>query len=83
MSPRSITYSVYQLRRSRLKSASPLAAAENVQRLSAAPLTQHHCITIRIEGPSLRAGAATDALAPTAPSRAPKRAPTPTAQNSQ
>ena len=44
---------------------------------------QHHCITIRIEGPSLRAGTAPDALAPKAPSRAPKRAPTPTAQNSQ
>jgi DNA replication protein DnaC len=44
---------------------------------------QHHGITIRIEGPSLRASTAPDALAPTAPSSAPKRAPTPTAQKSQ
>jgi len=44
---------------------------------------QHHCITIRIEGPSLRASAATDAPAQTVISRAPKRATTPNAQNSR
>jgi DNA replication protein DnaC len=44
---------------------------------------QHHCITIRIEGPSLRASTATDAPAQTVASRAPKRATTPTAQKSR
>jgi len=41
---------------------------------------QHHRITIRIEGPSLRASTATDAPAQPAASPGPKRAPTPTAQ---
>jgi DNA replication protein DnaC len=40
---------------------------------------QHHCITIRIEGPSLRASTATDAPAQTAAPPGPNRAPTPTA----
>jgi DNA replication protein DnaC len=39
---------------------------------------QHHCITIRIEGPSLRASTAADEPAPPAASPSPKRAPTST-----